>query len=111
MEKIVDLHVHSHISDGSYSPAGLAELAKERGLAAFALTDHDSMLGCEEAASQVAGFKIVVAVDVGGYAYGRTFEVNSGEGDSLAVLVRHASAHLGRLCLTDDAEQQQKGCQ
>ena len=68
-------------------------------------------LGREEAAPQVAGFKIVVAVDVGGYAYGRTFEVNSGEGDSLAVLVRHASAHLGRLCLTDDAEQQQKGCQ
>ena len=54
MEKIVDLHVHSHISDGSYSPAGLAELAKEKGLAAFALTDHDSMLGCEEAARAAA---------------------------------------------------------
>ena len=54
MEKIIDLHVHSYISDGSYSPAGLAELAKERGLAAFALTDHDSMLGCQEAAEAAA---------------------------------------------------------
>lgn len=50
MEKIIDLHVHSNISDGSYSPANLAKLAKERGLAAFALTDHDSMQGCAEAA-------------------------------------------------------------
>ena len=50
MEKIIDLHVHSNISDGSYSPAALAKLAKERGLAAFALTDHDSMMGCAEAA-------------------------------------------------------------
>ena len=50
MEKIIDLHVHSNISDGSYSPADLAKLAKERGLAAFALTDHDSMMGCAEAA-------------------------------------------------------------
>jgi len=54
LEKIIDLHVHSYISDGSYSPAGLAELAKERGVAAFALTDHDSMLGCQEAAEAAA---------------------------------------------------------
>jgi 3',5'-nucleoside bisphosphate phosphatase len=49
--KKVDLHVHSYITDGSYTPAGLAKLAKERGIAAFALTDHDSIEGMDEAAA------------------------------------------------------------
>ena len=49
-EKRIDLHVHSLVSDGSYTPAGLAKLARERGLAAFSLTDHDNIAGDEEAA-------------------------------------------------------------
>ena len=43
--KIVDLHVHSNKSDGSLTPAGLVELAAEKGLSAFALTDHDTTDG------------------------------------------------------------------
>lgn len=49
--KTVDLHVHSIVSDGSYKPDELAELAKAQGLAAFALTDHDVIDGTAEAAS------------------------------------------------------------
>ena len=49
--KTVDLHVHSIVSDGSYKPAELAELAKAQGLAAFALTDHDVIAGTDEAAA------------------------------------------------------------
>lgn len=48
---MIDLHVHSTFSDGSYTPTGLAELAKERGVEAFALTDHDCIAGDEEAAA------------------------------------------------------------
>ena len=47
--KIVDLHVHSNCSDGTYSPAELVEYAAEKGLAAFALTDHDTVDGLDEA--------------------------------------------------------------
>ena len=39
---IVDLHVHSNKSDGSMSPSQLVGLAAEKGLCAFALTDHDT---------------------------------------------------------------------
>lgn len=46
---MIDLHVHSTTSDGSYTPAGLAELAKETGVEAFALTDHDTIDGTAEA--------------------------------------------------------------
>lgn len=49
---MIDLHVHSLVSDGSYQPAALARLAKERGLQAFALTDHESIAGDAEAAAE-----------------------------------------------------------
>lgn len=47
--KIVDLHVHSNKSDGSLSPTELVALAVKKGLSAFALTDHDTTDGLEEA--------------------------------------------------------------
>lgn len=47
----VDLHVHSTRSDGTFTPAQLVDYAMEKGLAAFALTDHDTVDGLEEAVS------------------------------------------------------------
>lgn len=46
---MIDLHVHSSISDGSYSPEEVVCRAKTMGLKAFALTDHDSIDGLETA--------------------------------------------------------------
>lgn len=46
---MIDLHVHSTASDGTCSPTELVILAKDAGLEAFALTDHDSIDGIEEA--------------------------------------------------------------
>lgn len=47
--QVIDLHVHSNRSDGSFSPTQLVDYAMEKGLAAFALTDHDTIDGLEEA--------------------------------------------------------------
>lgn len=47
--RIVDLHVHSNRSDGTFSPSQLVDYAMEKGLAAFALTDHDTVDGLDEA--------------------------------------------------------------
>ena len=41
----VDLHVHSTESDGTFTPEELVAAAKEAGLCAFALTDHDTTAG------------------------------------------------------------------
>lgn len=49
--KPIDLHVHSNCSDGTYTPTQLVDYAIEKGLAAFALTDHDSVAGLDEAIS------------------------------------------------------------
>lgn len=45
----VDLHVHSNRSDGSMEPYELVDLAIQKNLAAFALTDHDTVSGIDEA--------------------------------------------------------------
>jgi len=46
---MVDLHVHSNRSDGTFSPEELVDYAIEKGLSAFALTDHDTVDGLDEA--------------------------------------------------------------
>src|SRR5262249_13661059 len=39
----VDLHTHTTLSDGRLSPEELMALATDRGLAALAITDHDTL--------------------------------------------------------------------
>ena len=48
---MIDLHVHSTRSDGTFSPTELVDYAIEKNLKAFALTDHDTVDGLEEAIS------------------------------------------------------------
>ena len=64
--KKIDLHVHSLVSDGSFKPGELAVHAKEQGLAAFALTDHDVMAGCAEAAAaaSAAGVEFINGMEM-----------------------------------------------
>ncbi|MGD8989694.1 MAG: PHP domain-containing protein, partial [Syntrophobacterales bacterium] len=56
----IDLHTHSSYSDGSFSPGQLVQLAKDKGLRAIALTDHDTVAGLEEALA--AGKELEVEV-------------------------------------------------
>lgn len=57
---IVDLHVHSNKSDGSFTPSELVDYAVEKGLHAFALTDHDTTEGLDEAIAAATGKEIEV---------------------------------------------------
>jgi len=45
---VIDLHTHSVYSDGTNTPAELVAMAEQRGLAALALTDHDTVGGIPE---------------------------------------------------------------
>lgn len=47
--KLVDLHVHSTASDGTYTPSEVVSFAGKAGLSAIALTDHDTIDGLSEA--------------------------------------------------------------
>jgi 3',5'-nucleoside bisphosphate phosphatase len=58
MYERIDLHTHSNCSDGTLSPAALVALAVQRRVELLALTDHDSVSGCEAARAACAGTAI-----------------------------------------------------
>ncbi len=62
-QKRCDLHMHTVHSDGTLTPRQLVQLAKQKGLACIALTDHDTLNGIEEA--QAEGNRIGVEVIAG----------------------------------------------
>ncbi|MCK5312580.1 MAG: PHP domain-containing protein, partial [Desulfobacteraceae bacterium] len=45
---MIDLHIHSTASDGSFSPSEILNLSLDAGIKAIALTDHDSIDGVRE---------------------------------------------------------------
>ena len=49
MFDLIDLHTHSHHSDGTLAPAELVARAAQRRVTVLALTDHDTTAGCAEA--------------------------------------------------------------
>lgn len=49
LARVIDLHTHSTVSDGSDAPRRIPELAAEAGCSAVALTDHDRLDGVAEA--------------------------------------------------------------
>ncbi|SNU96979.1 Histidinol phosphatase and related hydrolases of the PHP family [Megamonas hypermegale] len=55
---MIDLHVHSTMSDGTYAPAEIAKLASQKGMFAFALTDHDTIFGNTAAKIASKAYKI-----------------------------------------------------
>ena len=62
----IDLHTHSNASDGTQSPAVVVACAAQAGLGAFALTDHDTTAGWDEAtpAAARAGIDLVRGIEV-----------------------------------------------
>jgi predicted metal-dependent phosphoesterase TrpH len=63
----IDLHVHTTASDGSLTPSEVVERAAGRGLAAIAITDHDSVGGIAEGAEagRRRGLEVVPGVEIG----------------------------------------------
>ncbi|MEO0071648.1 MAG: PHP domain-containing protein [candidate division WOR-3 bacterium] len=56
----VDLHTHTVFSDGLFTPEEVVERAKEVGLTAIAITDHDSVDGIDRA--KLTGKKLQIEV-------------------------------------------------
>lgn len=66
MPALIDLHCHSHHSDGTLSPAALVAQAQTIGLAALAITDHDTTGGVAEAlqAGASAGLEVIAGIEM-----------------------------------------------
>ena len=63
---LVDLHSHSTASDGAFAPAIVIQEAHKAGLAAIALTDHDTTAGLAEAQAESdrLGIRLVPGVEL-----------------------------------------------
>lgn len=88
----MDLHAHSTASDGSLAPAAVVRAAHDAGLAAIALTDHDSLAGIPEAAAAAAalGIRLVPGVELSAHDGAQEIHL-------LALHVRDAAAVAARL--------------
>lgn len=85
--RFVDLHTHTTASDGTDSPRELVRKAAAIGLAAVAVTDHDTLSGLAEAE-----------------AAGREFGIEVIRGCELSVRGPYGEIHLLGLWLPEDAE-------
>lgn len=56
--KFADLHLHTNFSDGTWTPEELVLQAQKSGLSCIAVTDHDTVEGCERAAAACAAVKM-----------------------------------------------------
>jgi 3',5'-nucleoside bisphosphate phosphatase len=87
-----DLHTHTTASDGTNAPAAVVRLAKEAGLAAVAITDHDTMAGCAEAIAEGEriGIRVIPGIELSTAINGRDIHI------------------LGYWCNADDARWQER---
>lgn len=99
-DAFIDLHAHTTASDGSLSPTELVRAAAAEGLAALAVTDHDTVEGLAEARIEarragielVNGMELSVRWDEGTFhLLGYLFEEGPGLSSGLAQLqaLRH----------------------
>lgn len=63
---MIDLHLHTQASDGSWTPARMVREAAKIGLRAIAFTDHDSMSSVDEglALAKEAGLRFLAGVEI-----------------------------------------------
>ena len=86
----IDLHIHSTISDGRFSPEEVVRKAAERGLTFMALADHDSVDGIAAALAAAKSFpdlKVIPAVEI-------STDVPSGEVHILGYFIDYTSHKL-----------------
>lgn len=74
---MIDLHCHSHISDGTLSPTEVVKLAAQNGCKVLALTDHDNTAGLTEAreTAQQHGIHFINGVEISVSWRGRTIHI------------------------------------
>jgi hypothetical protein len=63
---VIDLHVHTSMSDGTFTPEEVVRIAADRGLSAIAITDHDTVAGVLRGKRKGAelGIEVVSGVEI-----------------------------------------------
>lgn len=106
---LVDLHVHSSVSDGTTSPTQLVFAARAAGLDVIGLVDHDTFDGIAEAteAGRRAGVSVLPGVEIscerdGGSVHLLGYGCDMRDPDLLAELAKCRAGRTGRVQATLD---------
>ncbi|PIE61274.1 MAG: phosphatase [Desulfobacterales bacterium] len=88
-----DLHNHTTASDGDFSPAKLVRIAKEKGIKALGITDHDTLNGLRPALAEGKnrGVQILPGVEIS-VRFNRSFFTGT-----LHLLAYFAARHLSNV--------------
>jgi predicted metal-dependent phosphoesterase TrpH len=76
-EKWIDLHVHTTYSDGLLTPEEVVGMAKEKGMTAIGIADHDTINGIPEAleTGETNGVEVVTGVELSSQYEGRDIHI------------------------------------
>ncbi len=74
---MIDLHTHSTVSDGEFSPEELVDMAKAAGLTTFAVSDHDTLEGSRRAIlrGKEIGVHVIPAVEISTALSGKVLHI------------------------------------
>lgn len=92
---MIDLHVHTNVSDNSLKTTEVIRQAKEKGISHLAITDHDTTQGLPEALKLgvVMGVNIVPGIEISAYDYKRQKRAHI-----LGLYIEPGHPSLDRLC-------------
>ena len=87
MNKLIDLHIHSNLSDGELSPKEIIDRAVNNGVSVIAIVDHDTTLAYNDDLFNYAkenNVKLITAVEIstkykgiGIHVLGYNFDINN----------------------------------
>jgi predicted metal-dependent phosphoesterase TrpH len=74
---MIDLHSHTHASDGQHSPTELISKAASAGVTQLAVTDHDTLAGLAEAtaAARERGLQLIPGIEISAFVDQREVHV------------------------------------
>ena len=74
---LIDLHLHSTASDGTWTPSEVVQRAQQAGVQVMALTDHDTLAGAHEAAPEAErrGIHFLLGVELNTDAGGAEIDI------------------------------------
>ena len=100
MKKLIDLHIHSNLSDGVLSPKEIIDRAINNGVSVIAIADHDTILAYNDDLFNYAdakNIKIIPAVEIstrymgiGIHVLGYNFDVNNKNFTDKLYVIRNA---------------------
>ena len=103
MEKLIDLHIHTNLSDGAFSPKEIIDEAQRNGVGIISIADHDTIEAYTKELYDYAeskNIKVINAVEIstkidkaGIHVLGYNFDINNNELKEKLYLLRN-SRHI-----------------